>query len=177
MNYCCTCGAPVAYRIPPGDSRPRHLCDACGAIHYRNPRLVVGTLPEWEDKILLCRRAIDPRYGKWTLPAGFMENDETVPQAAIRETREEANARVDLHDMYSLISVPQANQVHVFYRSRLKDLEFSPGEETLETALFSESEIPWEEIAFRTVAITLRHFFADRTSGSFGFHAEDLLPS
>lgn len=155
---------------------PRHVCDACGVIHYRNPRLVVGTLPEWEDKVLLCRRAIEPRHGKWTLPAGFMENGETVAAAARRETTEEACARIELGEMYTMISVPHIHQVHVIYRSRLLDLDFAPGAETLETQLFSEEDIPWDDIAFRTIAITLRHFFDDRRNGVWRFHVEDLMP-
>lgn len=177
VNYCCTCAAPVSLRIPAGDSLPRHVCDACGAIHYRNPRLVVGALPVWEDRILLCRRAIEPRHGCWTLPAGFMENQETVAEAAERETREEACARIALDEMYTMISVPHINQVHVIYRARLLDLDFAPGEESLEVALFDEAAIPWEEIAFRTVAMTLRHFFADRARGSFELHTEAVTPA
>lgn len=176
INYCCTCAAPVAVRVPAGDSLPRHVCDACGAIHYRNPRLVVGTLPAWEGRILLCRRAIEPRRGCWTLPAGFMENQESVAEAAERETREEACARVELDAMYTMISVPHINQVHVIYRARLLDLDFAPGEESLEVALFDEADIPWDEIAFRTVAMTLRHYFADRASGSFGIHVDAIRP-
>lgn len=172
INYCCTCAAPVSLRIPPGDTLPRFVCDACGAIHYRNPRLVVGALPVWEDKVLLCRRAIEPRLGYWTLPAGFMENQETVAEAAERETREEARARIALEAMYTMISVPHINQVHVIYRARLLDLAFAPGAESLEVALFDEAAIPWDDIAFRTVAMTLRHFFADRANGAYGFHAE-----
>lgn len=175
INYCCYCAAPVSLRIPPGDSLPRHVCEACGAVHYRNPRLVVGALPVWEDKVLLCRRAIEPRLGCWTLPAGFMENQETVADAALRETREEACANIELGAMYTMISVPHISQVHVIYRARLLDLDFAPGDETLEVALFDEARIPWEEIAFRTGAMTLRHFFADRASGSFGFHAEEII--
>ena len=176
INYCSNCGSPVAIRSPVGDRVPRHMCDACGAIHYRNPRLVVGSLPVWEDKILLCRRAIEPRHGKWTLPAGFMENGETVADAARRETSEEANARIELDDMFTLIAVPHISQVHVVYRARLLDLDFSAGEETLEVRLFGEAEIPWEEIAFRTIAMTLRHYFADRRAGAFLFHTGDLTP-
>lgn len=176
INYCCTCAAPVSLRIPAGDSLPRHVCAACGAIHYRNPRLVVGALPVWEDRILLCRRAIEPRLGYWTLPAGFMENQETVAAAAARETREEACAHIELGEMYTMISVPQIDQVHVIYRARLLDLDFAPGAESLEVALFEESTIPWQEIAFRTVAMTLRHFFADRARGSFALHIEALVP-
>jgi ADP-ribose pyrophosphatase YjhB (NUDIX family) len=176
INFCCSCAAPVNLKVPPGDCLPRHVCDACGAIHYRNPRLVVGTLPVWESRILLCRRAIEPRLGYWTLPAGFMENGESVATAAERETREEACARIELGEMFSIISVPHINQVHVIYRARLLDLDFAPGEESLEVALFEESAIPWQEISFRTVALTLRHFFADRAHGSFSLHAEALTP-
>ncbi len=177
INYCCTCAAPVALRVPDGDTLPRHVCDACGAIHYRNPRLVVGTLPVWEDRVLLCRRAIEPRKGCWTLPAGFMENRESVAEAAERETREEACARIDLDALYTMISVPHISQVHVIYRARLRDLDFAPGEESLEVALFAEADIPWEEIAFRTVAMTLRHYFADRAAGNFGLHVDALPPA
>lgn len=176
INYCSSCGTAVTLRIPPGDSLPRHVCDKCGAIHYRNPRLVVGALPVWEEKVLLCRRAIEPRLGMWTLPAGFMENGETVAQAAVRETREEANANILLGDMFTMISVPHISQVHVVYRASLLDLNFSAGEETLEVRLFDESEIPWDEIAFRTIAQTLRHYFDDRRSGTFLFHPGDLSP-
>ena len=161
-------------RVPPGDTLPRGVCDHCGEIHYQNPRLVVGSIPEYEGKVLLCRRAIEPRYGYWTLPAGFMENDETTAAAAVRETLEEAGARIELAEPFSLISVPYVNQVHLFYRARLLDLDFRPGEESLELGLCEEAAIPWKEIAFRTVATTLRHWFADRARGAFAFHAEDL---
>lgn len=177
INYCCTCAAPVALRVPSGDTLPRHVCDACGAIHYRNPRLVVGTLPVWEGRILLCRRAIEPRRGYWTLPAGFMENQESVAEAAARETREEACARVALDSLYTMISVPHINQVHLIYRAQLSDIDFAPGEESLEVALFDEADIPWNEIAFRTVAMTLRHYFADRTAGCFGIHVDTIRPA
>jgi ADP-ribose pyrophosphatase YjhB (NUDIX family) len=150
------------------------VCDACGEIHYQNPKLVIGTVPEHEGRILLCRRAIEPRYGYWTLPAGFMENDETAGQAALRETLEEAGAAVQLGAPFTLISVPRVNQVHLFYLARLGTLEFKPGEETLEVGLFDEAAIPWKDIAFRTVAATLKHWFADRARGSFAFHAEDI---
>ncbi len=161
-------------RVPPGDNLPRWVCDACGEIHYQNPKLVVGSIPEYEGKVLLCRRAIEPRYGYWTLPAGFMENAESTAQAALRETLEEAGAQVALGEPFSMISVPTVNQVHLFYRARLLGLEFKPGEETLEAALFEEGRIPWKDIAFRTVALTLQHWFADRKAESFGFHAESL---
>ena len=174
MKFCPNCAAPLAKRVPPGDSLPRYLCDACGSIHYQTPRLVVGCVPEWEDRILLCRRAIEPRYGYWTLPAGFMENGESAAQGALRETLEEAGARVELDAAFSMISVPYVNQVHLFFRARLLDLDFKPGEESLEVALFEEAHIPWKDIAFRTVGLTLKHWFADRARGQFSFHAEDL---
>ena len=174
MKFCSNCGTGVIHRVPPGDSLPRHVCDACGHIHYQNPKLVLGSIPEWEGRLLLCRRAIEPRYGYWTLPAGFMENDETTAEAAARETLEEAGARIELQGPFSMISVPYVNQVHVFYRARLLDLEFKPGVESLEVVLFEEAKVPWKDIAFRTVGLTLKHWFADRKGGAFGFHAEDL---
>jgi ADP-ribose pyrophosphatase YjhB (NUDIX family) len=175
MKFCSNCGSAVVRRVPPGDNLPRWVCDQCGVIHYQNPLLVVGAVPEFEGRLLLCRRAIEPRYGYWTLPAGFMENDETAGQAALRETLEEAGARIELGEPFTLISVPYVNQVHLYYRARLVDLEFKPGEESLEVALYEEAGIPWNDIAFRTVGATLRHWFADRAKGAFGFHAEDLI--
>jgi len=175
MKFCPNCAAPITRRVPPGDAVARDLCDACGSIHYQNPKLVVGCVPVWEDdRILLCRRALEPRYGYWTLPAGFMENGESTAQGAARETLEEAGARVELTAPFSMISVPYVNQVHLFYRARLLDLEFKPGDESLEVALFEEARVPWKDIAFRTVGLTLRHWFADRARNSFGFHAEDV---
>jgi len=176
MNFCSKCGARVTRRVPPGDSLPRHVCDRCDTIHYRNPLLVVGTIPEWEDRILLCKRAIEPRRGLWTLPAGFMELGETTAQAALRETMEEAKAHIELGEVFSLLSVPHVDQVHIFYRARLLDRDFAPGEETLETGLFRETDIPWREIAFRTISTTLRHFYEDRKNGVMGFHAGEILP-
>lgn len=174
MKYCSHCGAPVTHRIPSGDNRPRYICDACGAIHYQNPRMVVGCLPEWEDKVLLCRRAIEPRHGFWTLPAGFMENGETTAEGALRETLEEAGARCEISGLYSLFNVPDIDQVYLLFRARLLDLDFAPGEESLDVALFSESDIPWNEIAFRTVHRTLKHYFEDRKTGHFPLHFGDL---
>lgn len=176
IKFCSSCGAPVSQRIPVGDALLRAVCDACGTIHYQNPKLVVGSLPVWEDKVLLCRRAIEPRHGMWTLPAGFMENNETLAEAAARETLEEAGANIEMGSLYTLISVPHISQVHVIYRARLLDLNFAPGIETLELGLFEEHEIPWNEIAFRTIAMTLRHYFADRQSGHFGLHTAELPP-
>ncbi len=174
MKFCPNCAAPMTKRVPPGDSVPRDVCDACGSIHYQNPKLVVGCVPEWEGRILLCRRALEPRYGYWTLPAGFMENGETTGQGAARETLEEAGARIELLAPFSMVSVPYVNQVHLFFRARLLDLQFKPGDESLEVALFEEARVPWKDIAFRTVGLTLKHWFADRARNSFGFHAEDI---
>lgn len=176
MKFCSACGATVDLKIPPGDALPRHVCDACGTIHYQNPKLVVGALAEWGERILLCKRAIEPCYGKWTLPAGFMENNESTSQAAARETLEEACARIELGEMYTLIDVPHISQVHIVYRARLLDLDFSAGEESLEVALFDEADIPWDDIAFRTIALTLRHFFEDRRKGEWSFHRDSIGP-
>jgi ADP-ribose pyrophosphatase YjhB (NUDIX family) len=174
MKFCSNCGAAVARRVPVGDTVPRWVCDACGVIHYQNPLVVAGVIPEHEGRLLLCRRAIEPRYGYWTLPAGFMENGETVAQAAARETMEEAGARIDIGEPFSMISVPYVNQVHVFFRARLLHLDFAPGEETLEVQLFEEAALPWKDIAFRTVGLTLRRWVEDRRQGRFAFHAEDI---
>jgi ADP-ribose pyrophosphatase YjhB (NUDIX family) len=176
MNFCSVCGSGLALKVPVGDTLPRHVCGECGAIHYRNPRLVVGALPVWEDSVLLCRRAIEPRYGKWTLPAGFMENGESVADAAVRETLEEACARVELDELLSMVSVPCINQVHVVYRARLLDLDFAAGAETLELRLFSEMDIPWGDIAFRSISNALRHYFNDRRLGRFEVHCESIGP-
>ena len=176
MKFCSNCASPVVERVPPGDSLPRFVCDRCGEIHYQNPKVVVGTVPEWEGRVLLCRRAIEPRYGYWTLPAGFMENGETVAEGAARETLEEAGAQIELAAAFSMISVPRVNQVHVFFRARVLDLEFRPGAETLEVALFEEADVPWKDLAFRTVSLTLERWFGDRRSGRFDFHTAEIPP-
>ena len=177
LNFCSVCGSKVAVRVPDGDTFPRHVCGNCGTIHYRNPLPVIGTVPEWKDQVLLCRRAIEPRLGLWTLPAGFMELGETTAEAALRETAEEAGARLELGEPFSLISVPHVGQIHLFYRGRLLDIDFHPGSESLEVALFREDEIPWEALAFRTVATTLRHFYSDRKEGRFRFHTGEVPPA
>ncbi len=174
MKYCSQCGAPVELRIPPDDNRMRHVCTVCGEVHYQNPKLIVGAMPEWQDQVLLCRRAIEPRHGLWTLPAGFMENGETTSEAATRETLEEANARIEVGDLYSMYSLPYINQVHLLFRARLLDLDFGPGQESLDVRLFSEADIPWNEIAFRPVRFSLEHYFAERHSGKFSFHIGEL---
>lgn len=176
MKFCSQCGSAVEFLVPEGDHLPRHVCPACGAIHYQNPKMVVGCIPEWEDKVLLCRRAIEPRYGLWTLPAGFMENGETTSEGALRETWEEAGARVELGPLYTLFNLPHVNQVYFMFRARLLDLDYKPGIESLEVRLFAENEIPWDQLAFRTVAASLELYFEDRANGGFQFHFGDILP-
>jgi len=156
--------------VPEGDNRERDLCDHCGAIHYQNPRMVVGTLPVWENRILLCRRAIEPRYNKWTLPAGFMELNESTAQGATRETLEESGARIELGPLFTVIDVPQIDQVHIFYLAQATGPELDPGPESLEARYFDEADIPWDEISFRTVKATLTQYLADRKKASFGCH-------
>lgn len=176
MNYCTQCGTHVELRIPEGDSHLRHVCPQCGEIHYQNPKVIVGCIAEWEQRILLCRRAIEPCYGLWTLPAGFMENGESTTQAALRETYEEACARVSIEGLFALINIPHISQVHLFYRARLLDTNFGAGEESLETQLFSEDEIPWHELAFSSVDQCLKAYFGDRRTGRFEFHETTLAP-
>ncbi|HSH49391.1 MAG TPA: NUDIX hydrolase [Halomonas sp.] len=175
MKYCSHCGHTVRLVIPEGDDRPRHVCHACATIHYQNPRIVAGTLAVSGSRVLLCRRAIAPRQGYWTLPAGFMENGETTSQAATRETREEACAEVRLHGLYTLINLPHINQVFMIFRADLEG-SFAPGSESLEVGLFEEHEIPWDQLAFPTIERTLNHFFADRVEGNFPLHLSDIAP-
>lgn len=176
MKYCSTCGHPVEQRIPPGDNRHRFVCTSCETIHYQNPRIVAGTVPVWEGRILLCKRAIEPRYGYWTLPAGFMENSETTQEAAARETLEEAMAKVVIEDLYTMIHVPHIDQVHMFYRARLIDGTFGAGEESLESRLFAFDEIPWDEISFPTVRRTLELFIEDSQRGDYPVRISDIRP-
>ena len=158
LKHCTECGTAVNYRVPADDNRERAVCPACGHIQYQNPLNVVGTLPVADDgRVLLCRRAIEPRRGLWTLPAGFMELGETVEEGALRETVEEAGAHVEMQGLMALINVLHVGQVHFFYRARLLDLDFSPGEESLEVRLFNWDDLPWDELAFRTVRLTLEH--------------------
>jgi ADP-ribose pyrophosphatase YjhB (NUDIX family) len=174
MNYCSHCGDKVTLRIPAGDNLPRYVCERCDTIHYQNPRMVVGCIPEWDGKILLCRRAIEPRHGLWTLPAGFMENGESTQEGAARETLEEACARVEIGSLYAMFNLPDINQVYIMFRGRLLDLDYAAGSESLEVALFREHEIPWDELAFATIRETLKRYFADRVSGAFGLHVTDI---
>ncbi len=168
IQHCNQCGAPVEHRVPDGDTHARAVCTACSHIQYENPRNIVGTLPTWQDKVLLCRRAIEPRYGLWTLPAGFMELNESTEQGARRETLEEAGADVEIDALYSVVNVRRVSQVYLLYRARLLQPRWDPGPETLEARLFGASEIPWEHIAFRAVAETLRRYF-DALAGGRGW--------
>ena len=166
----------VVYRVPDdGDTRERAVCPACDTIHYENPLNVVGTVPYWGEQVLLCKRNIEPRWGKWTLPAGFMELGETTEQGAARETLEEAGAQIELEGLLTVLSVPRVSQVHLFYRARLLSERFDPGHETIEARLFLEQEIPWDEIAFKTVRETLLRFFEDRRKGCFEVHTVDIV--
>ncbi len=174
FKHCKLCGAPVNYVVPVDDNRERAVCTACGNVHYENPLNVVGTLPVWGDQVLLCRRNIEPRYGYWTLPAGFMELNETAAEGALRETIEEAGASVEMQGLYTVINVVRVGQVHLFYRARLLNTHFAPGPETIEAQLFSEADIPWDDLAFKTVKVTLQRFFEDRKTGQFEVHCADI---
>ncbi len=174
INFCSNCGNAVQKRIPEGDDRPRHICDACGMIFYKNPKLVVGCIPEWEDKILMCRRAIAPQIGKWTLPAGFLESAESVAEGARRETWEEANANVKILEPFALYNLTFVDQIYYIFRARLLSLYFGAGPESQEVMLMKETEIPWDEIAFEVIRRIMRHYFDDRSKGEFQFHMGDM---
>ena len=178
IKHCRECGASVVLRLPDdGDTKLRAVCPACNTVHYENPLNVVGTVPTWGDdgaQVLLCKRNIEPRKGKWTLPAGFMELDETTKEGAARETVEEAGAQFEMQELFALMNVARVGQVHLFYRAKLLSPHFAPGIETMEARLFTEAEIPWDEIAFGTVWETLLRYFADRRANKFDFHVMDL---
>jgi ADP-ribose pyrophosphatase YjhB (NUDIX family) len=178
IKHCRECGSPVVYRLPDdGDNRQRAVCTQCQTIHYENPLNVVGTVPFWGESgeyVLLCKRNIEPRRGKWTLPAGFMELGETTAQGAQRETDEEAGALIELGELFTLMNVARVGQVHMYYRARLLNTHFNPGHETQEARLFTEATVPWDEIAFRTVRETLECYFSDRRLGQYGFHVRDI---
>ena len=182
LKHCRVCGTAVILRLPDdGDTKERAVCPACKTVHYENPLNVVGTVPIWEEggdggkvQVLLCKRNIEPRWGKWTLPAGVMEMGETTAEGAARETDEEAGAKFEMQGLFSIINVVRVGQVHFFYRAKLVSTMFNPGHETMEARLFSEVDIPWEELAFRTVKETLERYFADRRAGHFDIHAVDI---
>lgn len=174
QKFCSQCGTLNTHRLLDGDNRERDLCENCGAVHYQNPRLVVGTLPVWGDKILLCLRAIEPRANTWTLPAGFMELNESMAQGAARETQEEAGVSIELGKLYTVIDIPQVDQVHVYFLAQALGPEFDPGPETLEARWYSAEDIPWENLAFRSVSTTLKHYLHDRVGGHFQTHHYSL---
>ena len=174
MNFCNQCGAKVEFRIPPGDQLPRHICDSCGTIHYENPRIVVGCVPDYRGKILLCRRGIEPRRGFWTVPAGFMENGETLQQGAARETWEEALAKVEVGSLLSIVHVLHAHQVHVFFRATLREPDFGAGQESLEAMLVDPKDIPWSDIAFPSTDYTLKRYLEDREAGRENHYFTEL---
>lgn len=174
IKFCPRCGAPTEYKIPAGDNRPRAVCTRDGEISYVNPRVVVGCIAEHKGKILMCRRAIEPRAGFWTLPAGFLELGESAAQAGVRETWEEATADVPEGELFSFVNVSHIGQIHMFYRTGLAEPSYAAGPESLEVVLMGEDEIPWRQLAFPTVYLTLQHYFADRKAGHFRLHDEDL---
>ncbi|MFO1434788.1 MAG: NUDIX hydrolase [Candidatus Competibacteraceae bacterium] len=175
MKFCSECGsAEVVRRIPTGDTHIRYVCEVCGTIHYQNPKIVVGCIPHWQGKILLCRRSIEPRYGYWTLPAGFMETGESTQQAAAREAWEEAQAVVEDLALYAIYSLTHISQVYLMFRAELREGKASAGAETLEVGLFAEEEIPWRELAFPVVGETLKRYFEERRSGRYNLHMGDI---
>lgn len=174
MNYCSHCGATVTHKVPVGDNLPRHVCDQCERIHYHNPKIVAGCIPEWEGQVLLCRRAIEPRLGLWTFPAGFMELGESTEQAAVRETMEEAQADVTIAGLYAVLSLPHIGQVYLVFRGRMTAPTFMAGPESLDVRLFSLSAIPWETMAFPVVSEALRRYVADAKNGEFPVHLASL---
>jgi ADP-ribose pyrophosphatase YjhB (NUDIX family) len=176
IKYCSHCGSDVVHKVPEGDSFVRAVCERCGHIQYQNPKIVVGCLPVLGERILMCKRAIEPRFGLWTLPAGFMENNESAAEGAAREALEEANAKVEIEDLYTVYSIPHISQVYMMFRARLVDPEVSPGLESLEVKLVTEDEIPWDTLAFHMVRLTLQHFIADRRTGIFVPRFGDIRP-
>ncbi|MDZ7833697.1 MAG: NUDIX hydrolase [Desulfobacterales bacterium] len=176
MNFCSNCGRALSIKIPAGDDRSRYVCESCGMVHYQNPKMVVGCIPESGRRILLCKRAIEPRLGKWTIPAGYLENGETVMAGARRESFEEAYARFRDLTPYRLFNIRHVNQMYLIFRGELADDDFSAGEESLAVDLFSESEIPWDELAFKVISVTLADYFNDRKQGALPFQVGDILP-
>lgn len=174
MKFCSHCGHPVDFRIPAGDHLPRHICPQCETVHYENPKVIVGCIPEWEDRILICRRNIEPRFGLWTFPAGFLELGETSGEGAARETKEESQADVEIGELFVVINVPYVSQIYMVHRGRMKSAHHGPTPESSETRLVREDEIPWDMIAFPTIYHSLKFFFSDRRDGRTGVHSMDL---
>jgi ADP-ribose pyrophosphatase YjhB (NUDIX family) len=174
MNYCSNCGSRVVLKVPEGDFLPRHVCDACGTVHYVNPKVVVGSVPEYQGRILICKRGIEPRIGYWTIPAGFMENDETLEYGALREAREEARIEVEIGSLLLLANVTSARQVHVFFRSRMLSPDFGTTHESLEVKLVTPEEIPWNDLAFPSTEYALRRYVEDRAKGVELHHVAEM---
>jgi len=175
MKFCSSCGSSVELKVPEGDNRVRFVCTSCDEIHYQNPKVVTGCIPEWNDKVLICKRSIEPRINLWTLPAGFMENDETSQEGAARESLEEANAIMQDMRLFSVYSIPHINQVYTFYRATVKDGAASPGDESSATKFVTQEEVPWSELAFPVVAETLKLYYQDKQQGAFHTHHGDIL--
>ncbi|HAZ80802.1 MAG TPA: NUDIX hydrolase [Porticoccaceae bacterium] len=174
MKFCSSCGNSITQKIPIGDNRLRYVCDKCGEIHYQNPRVIAGILPTYNNKIMLCKRSIQPREGYWTLPAGFLENGESTLEGALRECFEESLAKVINPALYAIFDIPQINQVYMFYRAELETPEYGPTSESSEVALFDEAEIPWSQLAFPMVEVALDHYLEDRKTGHFNIIREDI---
>ena len=175
INYCTFCGKLISIAIPEGDNRERHMCFDCGEIQYQNPKVIAGCLPVWEDKIVLCKRAIEPRYGTWTIPAGFLENGETIEQGAVRETWEEALAKVTNLELYQIFNVTRVNQIYMLFRAKLSDPKgYGVGTESLEVELFSEEDIPWDGISFKVIHHTLERFLHERKNNAFTFNIDSI---
>ncbi len=175
MKFCSECGGSISQIVPEGDDRLRHVCQQCGFIHYQNPKVVAGCIPEWEGQILLCRRAIEPRHGYWTLPAGYMENGETTTTCAARETLEEACAQVEIGPLFSFFSIPHISQIYLIYRGKLLKEEYAPGYESLEVGLFDAKDIPWDELAFPAISKTLELYWQDRADHRTRVYSGDIL--
>jgi len=175
-NYCNNCGDKIEKIVPEGDQKLRDVCISCGAIHYKNPKIITGCLIEHDAKILLCQRKIEPQYGKWTLPAGFMENNETTVQGAARETLEEANAEIIKPELYGVYDIPHISQVYMIYRAQLAGTGFSPGDESLAVDLFDRFSLPWELLAFSVIKELLQNYFADIDNGEYQLHTGIITP-
>ncbi|GAB6909908.1 conserved hypothetical protein [Desulfosarcina cetonica] len=174
MNFCSHCGKPVRLTIPADDNHPRYVCTSCGAVHYQNPKVVVGCIPVWEDHILMCRRDIEPRKGLWTLPAGFLENGETTVEGACRETYEETGSRVTDLKPYLLVDIVYIHQIYLLFTARLQARDFHPTLESAEVKLMRQAEIPWDAIAFTVIEKTLQYYFQDRPRNQFRFRIDRI---
>ncbi|WP_022665450.1 NUDIX hydrolase [Desulfospira joergensenii] len=176
IKFCNICGAEVEKAIPRDDDHVRAVCTRCGNIQYENPKMVVGCLPVLEDRILMCRRNIEPRKGMWTLPAGYLENGESVQDGAVRESFEETGSRVRLIAPYRMFNIVFVRQIYLIFRADLLDENFGPTTESLEVKLFDPDRIPWDEMAFEVIRQTLKDYLSDRKNQAFDFRIKDLAP-